>query len=246
MMKKLKILIANDDGIRSSGIVRLAKAASEFGDVWVAAPEHQCSGMSVRLTIAGMPEMAVYRYDFPVPVQAAWSVDGTPADCVKVALRSLLGFRPDVVLSGVNDGMNAGHDVCYSGTVGAATYAALNGIHTIAFSMGKASAVDVAEQNLPAMLEELLFAPLNPGELWNVNFPPCPAAECKGVLRGRFPEKHSFYENYYTCLREENGVQYLTPVPKEVLTREETQEGSDIHAVLNGYISIGKVRCAAY
>ena len=85
MMKKLKILIANDDGIRSSGIVRLAKAASEFGDVWVAAPEHQCSGMSVRLTIAGMPEMAVYRYDFPVPVQAAWSVDGTPADCVKVA-----------------------------------------------------------------------------------------------------------------------------------------------------------------
>ena len=118
-------------------------------------------------------------------------------------------------------------------------------IHTIAFSMGKASAVDVAEQNLPAMLEELLFAPLNPGELWNVNFPPCPAAECKGVLRGRFPEKHSFYENYYTCLREENGVQYLTPVPK-VLTREETQEGSDIHAVLNGYISIGKVRCAAY
>ncbi len=232
MMKKLKILIANDDGIRSEGIARLAKAASEFGDVWVAAPEQQCSGMSVRLTIAGMPEMAVYRYDFPVPVQAAWSVDGTPADCVKVALHALLDFRPDVVLSGVNDGMNAGHDVCYSGTV-------------IAFSMGKASAVDVAEQNLPAMLEELLFAPLNPGELWNVNFPPCPAAECKGVLRGRFPEKHSFYENYYTCLREENGVQYLTPVPK-VLTREETQEGSDIHAVLNGYISIGKVRCAAY
>lgn len=117
MMKKLKILIANDDGIRSEGIARLAKAASEFGDVWVAAPEHQCSGMSVRLTIAGMPEMAVYRYDFPVPVQAAWSVDGTPADCVKVALHALLDFRPDVVLSGVNDGMNAGHDVCYSGTV---------------------------------------------------------------------------------------------------------------------------------
>ena len=139
----------------------------------MAAPEHQCSGMSVRLTIAGMPEMAVYRYDFPVPVQAAWSVDGTPADCVKVALHALLDFRPDVVLSGVNDGMNAGHDVCYSGTVGAATEAALNGIHTVAFSMGKASAVDVAEQNLPAMLEELLFAPLNPGELWNVNFPPC-------------------------------------------------------------------------
>lgn len=245
MMKKLKILIANDDGIRSEGIARLAKAASAFGDVWVAAPEHQCSGMSMRVTIGGMPDMAVYRYDFPVRVQAAWSIDGTPADCVKMALHSLLGFRPDVVLSGINDGLNAGYDVCYSGTVGAATEAALSGIHTIAFSMGGDEALDVTERNLHAILEELLAAPLNPGELWNVNFPPCPAAECKGVLRGRFPEKHSFYENYYTCLREENGVQYLTPVPK-VLTREETQEGSDIHAVLNGYISIGKVRCAAY
>ena len=64
MMKKLKILIANDDGIRSSGIVRLAKAASEFGDVWVAAPEHQCSGMSVRLTIAGMPTATISRFRY--------------------------------------------------------------------------------------------------------------------------------------------------------------------------------------
>ena len=243
MNKRLNILVANDDGIASPGLLRLANAAARLGDVWVAAPAGQCSGMSQKVTIAG--EISVEKRNFPADVKAAYAIGGTPADCVKVALRSLLGFRPDVVLSGVNDGMNAGHDVCYSGTVGAATEAALNGIHTIAFSMGKASAVDVAEQNLPAMLEELLFAPLNPGELWNVNFPPCPAAECKGVLRGRFPEKHSFYENYYTCLREEHGVQYLAPVPK-VLTREETQEGSDIHAVLNGYISIGKVRCAAY
>ena len=65
--------------------------------VWVAAPEHQCSGMSVRLTISEKSQMAVYRYDFPVPVEAAWSVDGTPADCVKVALNALLPFRPDIV-----------------------------------------------------------------------------------------------------------------------------------------------------
>lgn len=145
--------------------------------------------MSVRLTIAGMPEMAVYRYDFPVPVQAAWSVDGTPADCVKVALRSLLGFRPDVVLSGVNDGMNAGHDVCYSGTVGAATEAALNGIHTIAFSMGKASAVDVAEQNLPAMLEELLFAPFEPGRALERQLSALPCCRVQGRSAGAFPRE---------------------------------------------------------
>ena len=244
-MKNLKILIANDDGIRSEGIAHLARAAAQFGSVWVAAPERQCSGMSVRLTISETSEMAVYRYDFPAPVEAAWSVDGTPADCVKVALRALLPFTPDVVLSGINDGMNAGLDVAYSGTVGAATEAALHGIPAIAVSMRNDKSFEVTDHYLPAVLEELLDQPSARGELWNVNFPPCPAAECKGVLRDRFPEKHSFYENYYTCLREENGVQYLTPVPK-VLTREETQEGSDIHAVLNGYISIGKVRCAAY
>ena len=124
MKEKLKILIANDDGIRSEGIAKLARAAASFGTVWVAAPEHQCSGMSVRLTISEKSQMAVYRYDFPVPVEAAWSVDGTPADCVKVALNALLPFRPDIVLSGINDGLNAGLDVAYSGTIGAATEAA--------------------------------------------------------------------------------------------------------------------------
>ena len=132
MKEKLKILIANDDGIRSEGIAKLARAAASFGTVWVAAPEHQCSGMSVRLTISEKSQMAVYRYDFPVPVEAAWSVDGTPADCVKVALNALLPFRPDIVLSGINDGLNAGLDVAYSGTIGAATEAAMHGVPAIA------------------------------------------------------------------------------------------------------------------
>ena len=174
MMKRLKILIVNDDGIRSEGIAHLARAAAQFGSVWVAAPERQCSGMSVRLTISETSEMAVYRYDFPAPVEAAWSVDGTPADCVKVALRALLPFTPDVVLSGINDGMNAGLD-----------------------------------------------------------------------LRDRVPEQQSYYENYYHCVREENGVQYLSP-KATVLRPDEVTDGSDIQAVLNGFVSIGKVRCAAF
>ena len=215
MKEKLKILIANDDGIRSEGIAHLAKMAAEFGDVWVAAPERQCSGMSVRLTISAKAEMAVYRYDFPVGVQAAWSVDGTPADCVKVALHSLLPFRPDVVLSGINDGMNAGLDVCYSGTVGAATEAAMHGLPAIAFSMRDDQSFDVTEKY------------------------------CRGILYDRFPEKKSYYENYYTCVREENGVQYLSPVSR-VIQLDEVTEGTDIHALLGNYISIGAVRCAAY
>ena len=245
MMKRLKILIANDDGIRSEGIAHLARAAAQFGSVWVAAPERQCSGMSVRLTISETSEMAVYRYDFPAPVEAAWSVDGTPADCVKVALHALLPFTPDVVLSGINDGMNAGLDVAYSGTVGAATEAALHGIPAIAVSMRDDKSFEVTDHYLPAILEELLDQPPARGELWNVNFPTCPLSDCRGILRDRFPEKRSYYENYYHCVREENGVQYLSP-KATVLRPDEVTDGSDIQAVLNGFVSIGKVRCAAF
>ena len=83
-MKKLKLLISNDDGIQAEGIARLARAAAQFGDVWVAAPQSQCSGMSQKLTIFG--EIAV----FPAPVQEAWAIGGTPADCVQTAIRALL------------------------------------------------------------------------------------------------------------------------------------------------------------
>lgn len=178
MKEKLKILIANDDGIRSEGIAKLARAAASFGTVWVAAPEHQCSGMSVRLTISEKSQMAVYRYDFPVPVEAAWSVDGTPADCVKVALNALLLFRPDIVLSGINDGLNAGLDVAYSGTIGAATEAAMHGVPAIAFSMRDGKSFDVTDHYLCSVLGELLEKPLGRGEIWNVNFPTCPLCDC--------------------------------------------------------------------
>ena len=177
MKEKLKILIANDDGIRSEGIAKLARAAASFGTVWVAAPEHQCSGMSVRLTISEKSQMAVYRYDFPVPVEAAWSVDGTPADCVKVALNALLPFRPDIVLSGINDGLNAGLDVAYSGTIGAATEAAMHGVPAIAFSMRDGKSFDVTDHYLCSVLGELLEKPLGRGEIWNVNFPTCPLCD---------------------------------------------------------------------
>ena len=87
-MKKLKLLISNDDGIQAEGIARLARAAARFGDVWVAAPQSQCSGMSQKLTIFG--KIAVERAVFPAPVQEAWAIGGTPADCVQTAIRVLL------------------------------------------------------------------------------------------------------------------------------------------------------------
>lgn len=245
MKDSLKILITNDDGIRAPGIALLAELARPFGEVYVAAPEGQCSGMSVKLTIRPEREMAVRPYALAADVKGAWSVDGTPADCVKVALKYLLDFKPDVVLSGINDGMNAGLDVAYSGTVGAATEGVLNGVQAIAFSCQSGLNEPIVRQYLPSVLQELLERPLAPGLLWNVNFPACPPERCRGILRERFPEKHSYYENDYACVREENGVQYLTPVAC-ALRPELTAPGSDIRAVFDGYISIGSVRCAPF
>ena len=239
----MNILISNDDGIRAEGIARLAAAALPFGRVYVAAPQSQCSGMSQKLTIRGT--LAVEQADFPVPVEAAWAVGGTPADCVKAAVKALVPCRPDVVLTGVNQGWNAGLDIAYSGTIGAALEGVMNGIPAIAFSAREFCDPGAMEVYLPRVLQELLQALPKPGTLWNVNFPTCPLSDCRGILRDRFPEKRSYYENYYHCVREENGVQYLSP-KATVLRPDEVTDGSDIQAVLNGFVSIGKVRCAAF
>ncbi len=239
----MNILISNDDGIRAEGIARLAAAALPFGRVYVAAPQSQCSGMSQKLTIRGT--LAVEQADFPVPVEAAWAVGGTPADCVKAAVKALVPCRPDVVLTGVNQGWNAGLDIAYSGTIGAALEGVMSGIPAIAFSAREFCDPGAMEVYLPRVLQELLQALPKPGTLWNVNFPTCPLSDCRGILRDRFPEKRSYYENYYHCVREENGVQYLSP-KATVLRPDEVTDGSDIQAVLNGFVSIGKVRCAAF
>ena len=189
----MNILISNDDGIRAEGIARLAAAALPFGRVYVAAPQSQCSGMSQKLTIRGT--LAVEQADFPVPVEAAWAVGGTPADCVKAAVKALVPCRPDVVLTGVNQGWNAGLDIAYSGTIGAALEGVMNGIPAIAFSAREFCDPGAMEVYLPRVLQELLQALPKPGTLWNVNFPDCAASACKGILHGRVPAACSFYDN---------------------------------------------------
>ncbi len=150
MDKRLKILISNDDGIDSEGIWRLARLASELGDVWVCAPASQCSAMSQRLTIFN--ELIIKEYAPPVPVRGAYSISGTPADCVKLAVSHLLPEKPDYVFSGINCGYNAGFDIAYSGTIGAAMEGVMNGIPAIAFSAQHDGSFDVAEAHLLRLL----------------------------------------------------------------------------------------------
>ena len=188
----MNILISNDDGIRAEGIARLAAAALPFGRVYVAAPQSQCSGMSQKLTIRGT--LAVEQADFPVPVEAAWAVGGTPADCVKAA------------------------------------------VPAIAFSAREFCDPGAMEVYLPRVLQELLQALPKPGTLWNVNFPDCAASACKGILRGRVPAACSFYDNEYDRAEGALSIRVSNPGP------EQCREGSDIHAILHGYVSIGEVR----
>ena len=240
-MEKRTILIANDDGIGAEGIARLAAAALPFGRVFVAAPDTQCSGMSQKLTIRG--ELSVTEAPFPVPVEAAWAVGGTPADCVKVALKSLLPVWPDYIFSGINAGFNAGYDIAYSGTVGAAMEAVLHDIPAIAFSTQHDGSYEITDKYLMPIAEELMQKS-NAGEIWNVNFPGGQACDFKGIIRGIEAAQSFFFENDYQKL-ERDGKIVFTPFAK-LLGPNDAPKGTDVWAVLNGYIAIGRIKNALY
>ena len=239
----MKILVVNDDSIHAPGIVLLAKAAMELGEVTVVAPAHQCSAMSQRITIRG--DMRVDKVeDFPAAVKAAYKVDGTPADCVKIAMQYLLEEKPDYVFSGINDGYNAGFDIAYSGTLGAAFEAVMNGVQAMAFSNAMHSPLDIAETYLVDIIRELMKAGQGRGEVWNVNFPAVAPDQLKGILRDRTVAPIQFYSENYRETRLPDGAVALTGQGSPLTEQDETPAGTDVEAVLKGYISIGKVKCA--
>lgn len=232
----MKILIVNDDSISAPGIAMLAEAAVEFGDVWVAAPAQQCSAMSQKLTIHGDMRMEKVE-DFPVPVRAAYKIDATPVDCVKIALRCILEEKPDFVFSGINNGYNAGYDIAYSATLGAAFEAARNGISAAAFSCAGDAHLEKAKPYLASLLREVLEADTEPGKVWNVNFP---GREPKGILRDRAVAPVSMYIEEYVQTKQPDGSVMLSVRGKPV-SNDLIPEGTDAQAVRAGYISIGRV-----
>ena len=237
--ERMRILLVNDDGIESPGLAALARAAIRFGEVWVIAPETQCSGMSQRLTL--FDEMPLRKAAFPVPVKAAWSLGGSPADCVKVALEYLLDFRPDYVFSGVNDGWNAGFDIAYSGTIGACCEAVMNGVPAMAFSCRGKDDLEIAEGCMPAMMEELLALGQRPGEIWNVNFPSGPLSALRGVLRERKIAPMQLYQDSIFARTHPEGHRMLS-LRGIVAEKGSAPEGSDIAALMDGFISVGKIQ----
>ena len=229
-----KILITNDDGIDADGIVRLARAATEFGKVWVVAPDSQRSAMSHSVTLRHSVD--AWKVDFPVPGVHAYACDGKPADCVRIGVLNIVPGKPDHVFSGINYGYNAATDLQYSATAGAAFEAAFQKIHTIAFSEEACENHEVTDRYLKAIIAELLEKPLGVNQIWNVNFPGCGLAECKGILRDRKVSTDVFYKDRYNeTVVSEGRISYMV----EGIRNYNAEEGTDLKAVFDHFVSIG-------
>lgn len=241
-----KILITNDDGIDANGIVRLANVLRKYGEVTVVAPAKQCSAMSHRITL-GTP-MRTKKVNFPVENVNAYSVEGTPADCIKVALGYLLKETPDMIFSGINFGTNTGFDIAYSGTVSAAMEGLLNGIFSVAVSTEvRRSGEDVSswkepsceEANLESIISSIMDMPCEKNEIWNINFPELPASRCKGIIWGKPPAKLQYFKDQIIATTLEDGSFGLM---QNGIRSKEVPKDTDLAAVVDGYISVSKVK----
>lgn len=230
-----RILITNDDGIASSGILRLAEAARAFGEAVVVAPATERSALAHSITVREPVDLVPY--DFPVPGVTAWACTGTPSDCVRISLSWLLPEPPDLVLSGINNGWNIATDIQYSATVGAALEAAHDGIPAIAFSEPYNGDHSVTDRYLSRILSDLMEARPGRDAILNVNFPSGP---CSGILTGRTVSFGSMHRTHYRLSEKQpDGTLRLAAysVPDETC-----EEGTDFRAILGRYISIGIVR----
>ena len=224
-----RILISNDDGYFAPGLAALVEAVSGLGEVVVVAPEQDRSGASNSLTL-----------DRPLVLRHAPSgfgyVNGTPTDCVHLALTGVLDTLPDLVISGINLGANMGDDTIYSGTVAAATEGFLFGVTSIAFSLDSRStknlpmAVHFARQVVSRCLEQ----PFPEPTLLNVNLPDLAADEVKGMCTTRLGKRH----------RAEPVVRMKTPRNETCYwigaagAAQDAGEGTDFHAVRAGWVSL--------
>ena len=229
-----KILLTNDDGIDADGLIRLAKAAAEYGQVWVVAPESQRSAMSHGITLRHSIE--AWKVEFPVPGVHAFACNGTPADCVRIGVLNIVPGKPDHVFSGINYGYNTASDLQYSATAGAAFEAAFQRIHTIAFSEDACEMHEVTDRYLKEIIGELLDKPLSINQIWNVNFPGCRLSECRGVLRDRAVSTDEFYKDRYIETEVSEGkISYMV----EGIRNYDAEDGTDLRAILDNFVSVG-------
>lgn len=230
-----KIMLTNDDGIFTDGMERLARAASKLGEVWIVAPDSERSGKSHAASFHNSIE--AWEVDYPVPGVRAFASTGTPADCVRIGLLNIIPGSAEFVFSGINYGFNLATDLQYSATVGAAFEAAFQKKHVIAFSEDASPVHEVTDRYLEEIMIELMEKPLEADQIWNVNFPSCTLSECRGILRDRKTFLGEFYKDRYNETPLENGrISFMV----EGIRNWEGEEGTDLKAILDNYVSIGR------
>ena len=230
----MKILICNDDGYQATGIEALYQALRGVADVEVIAPEYNNSAKSNALTLHS-----------PLYLQQAANgfryINGTPADCVHIALTGLLDNPPDLVVSGINNGANMGDDTIYSGTVGAAMEGYLFGIPAIAFSQVEKGweHIEAAAETAKGLVQHMArFLPEKPGMappwLLNVNIPNLPLEQLKPMRLCRLGRRHSA-ERVITQQSPRGETMYWIGNAGAV---KDDAEGTDFHATAHGHVSV--------
>ena len=225
----MRILLSNDDGYFSPGLACLAKALAEVGDITVVAPERDRSGASNSLTL-----------DRPLTVKRASNgflyVNGTPTDCVHLAVTGLLDHTPDMVVSGINHGANMGDDTVYSGTVAAATEGYMLGIPAIAVSLTSARGAnfETAAAVARELVERYRDTPFPEPMLLNVNVPDLPAAQIAGMRVTRLGKRHKAEPTVKTVNPRGETVYWVGAAGGA----QDAGEGTDFHAVADGAVSV--------
>ncbi len=231
----MRILIANDDGYLAPGLAALVSAMQGLGQIDVVAPEQNASGTSNALTL-NRP-LSMFQASGG-PAQGFRVINGTPADCVHVALTGLLGYRPDLVLSGINNGANMGDDTLYSGTVGAAMEGYLFGVPAIAFSQAEKgwTSLDAAAQTARAVVDAVLAQMTLAGPAWllNVNIPNRDDAASLPRVVTRLGRRHASSPVIQQTNPRGEPIYWIGPAGGA----RESGEGTDFHAVTHGQVSI--------
>lgn len=227
---RLKILISNDDGIFARGLEILEQACRKVGDVTVVAPDREQSASSHSLTMT-RPLRPVKRAD------GRYQVDGTPTDCVLLALETILDHRPDVVFSGINHGPNMGEDVLYSGTVAAAMEGLSVGIPGVAMSFagGKLELIETQRDWIARLTSDICRVSDFPREtMLNINLPPISGSEIKGIRVTKLGRR--VYSDSLTRMNDPWGRDmFWIGAGKSSWSGD---EDSDFRAVEEGYISV--------
>lgn len=228
------ILATNDDGFRALGLRALAEGLAEIGEVVVVAPDRERSAAGHAVTLAH--PLRAWEEEWPGGGRV-FVVDGTPADCVKIGVKALCPEPPAVVVSGINRGGNYGVNVLYSGTVSAASEAALLGIPALAVSLNtfRDADLDLTVKFAKCLVEKIISEGLPPGVALNVNVPALPREKIAGVRVTR--QSAAALDDYYEERVDPRGRRYFWLAAERIISAPADSE-YDLKALEEGFISI--------